>query len=50
MEIGDAIATMAAGRPDDLDPEGWFEAAVRIDQANTWHSPHISREIPVIYR
>jgi len=24
---------MAAGRPDDVDPEGWFEAAVRIDQA-----------------
>ena len=24
---------MAAGRPDDLDTEGWFEAAVRIDQA-----------------
>jgi len=32
-EIGDAIATMAAGRPDDLDPNGWFEAAVRIDEA-----------------
>jgi len=26
---------MAVGRPDDLDPEGWFEAAVRIDQACT---------------
>ena len=24
---------MATGRPDDLDPEGWFEAAIRIDQA-----------------
>jgi hypothetical protein len=24
---------MAVGQPDDLDPEGWFEAAVRIDQA-----------------
>jgi predicted aspartyl protease len=23
---------MAANRPDDLDPEGWYEAAVRIDQ------------------
>jgi hypothetical protein len=22
----DAITTMAVGRPDDLDPEGWFEA------------------------
>jgi hypothetical protein len=30
--IGDAVATMAANRPDDLDPEGWYEAAVRIDQ------------------
>jgi len=33
-KIGDAVATMAAGRPDDLDTEGWFEAAVRIDQAH----------------
>jgi hypothetical protein len=32
-EIGDAIATMAVERPDDLDPEAWFEAAVRIDQS-----------------
>jgi hypothetical protein len=31
-EVCDAIATMATGRPDDLDPEGWYEAAVRIDQ------------------
>ena len=23
---------MAVGRPDDLDPKGWFEGAVRIDQ------------------
>jgi hypothetical protein len=30
--IADAVATMAAGRPDDLDPEGWYEAAIRIDQ------------------
>src|SRR6202790_1598456 len=30
--IGDVVATMAANRPDDLDPEGWYEAAVRIDQ------------------
>lgn len=30
--IADAVATMAAGRPDDLDPEAWYEAAVRIDQ------------------
>ncbi len=33
MEIGDAVATMAVGRPDNLDPEAWFEAAVRIDQS-----------------
>jgi hypothetical protein len=36
--IADAVATMAAGRPDDLDPEAWYEAAIRIDQnqaANT---------------
>jgi len=26
---------MAANRPDDLDPEAWFEAAIRIDQAHT---------------
>jgi predicted aspartyl protease len=31
-EIGDTVATMAANRPDDLDPEGWYEAVVRIDQ------------------
>jgi len=31
-EIGDAVATMATNRPDDLDPEAWYEAAVRIDQ------------------
>ena len=35
VEIGDAIATMAVGRPDDLDPEAWFDAAVRIDQSRT---------------
>jgi hypothetical protein len=36
--IVDAVATMASGRPDDLDPEAWFEAAIRFDQnqaANT---------------
>ena len=33
MEIGDAVATMAVGRPDNLDPEAWFEAAIRIDQS-----------------
>ncbi len=30
--IADAVATMASGRPDDLDPEAWYEAAIRIDQ------------------
>jgi hypothetical protein len=30
--IADAVATMASGRPDDLDPEAWFEAAIRFDQ------------------
>jgi len=30
--IADAIATMASGRPDDLDPDAWYEAAIRIDQ------------------
>jgi hypothetical protein len=23
---------MASGRPDDLDPEAWYEAAIRFDQ------------------
>jgi hypothetical protein len=44
--IADAVATMAAGRPDDLDPEAWYEAAIRIDQnqaANAaFRSAHIS--------
>jgi hypothetical protein len=26
--IANAVATMAAGRPDDLDPEAWYEAAI----------------------
>jgi hypothetical protein len=30
--MADAVATMAARRPDDLDPEAWYEAAIRIDQ------------------
>jgi hypothetical protein len=30
--IVDAVATMASGRPGDLDPEAWFEAAIRFDQ------------------
>ena len=31
-KIGDAVATMATNRPDDLDLEAWYEAAVRINQ------------------
>jgi hypothetical protein len=30
--IADAVAMMAAGRPDDLDPEAWYKAAIWIDQ------------------
>ena len=30
--VSDAVATMASGRPDDLDPEAWYEAAIRFDQ------------------
>jgi hypothetical protein len=30
--VADAVATMASGRPDDLDPEAWYEAAIRFDQ------------------
>ena len=30
--IANAVATMAAGRPDDLNPEAWYEAAIRINQ------------------
>jgi hypothetical protein len=30
--IVDAVATMASGRPDDLDPEVWFEATIWFDQ------------------
>jgi hypothetical protein len=30
--IAHAVATMASGRPDDLDPEAWFEAAIWFDQ------------------
>lgn len=44
--IADAVATMTAGRPDDLDPEAWYEAAIRIDQnqaANAaFRSAHVS--------
>jgi hypothetical protein len=48
--IADAVATMAAGRPDDLDPDGWYEAAIRIDQnqaANAaFRSAHASHSKP----
>jgi hypothetical protein len=30
--IADAVATMASSRPDDLDLEAWFEAAIQFDQ------------------
>jgi hypothetical protein len=30
--VADAVATMASGRPDDLDPDAWYEAAIRFDQ------------------
>jgi hypothetical protein len=30
--IADAVATMATGRPDDLDPEAWYQAAIWFDQ------------------
>ena len=44
--IADAVVMMAARRPDDLDPEAWYEAAIRIDQnqaANTaFRSSHTS--------
>ena len=30
--IVDVVATMASGRPDDLDLDAWYEAAIRIDQ------------------
>jgi hypothetical protein len=41
---------MAAGRPDDLDPDAWYEAAIRIDQnqaTNTaFRSAHFSTHQP----
>jgi predicted aspartyl protease len=53
-EVCDVIATMAAGRPDDLVPEGWYEAAVRIDQNRAMNAafrgstevPDASRSLP----
>lgn len=32
-EIQNAIATMVSGRPKDTNPDGWYAAARRIDQA-----------------
>jgi hypothetical protein len=45
---------MAANRPDDLDPEGWYEAAVRIDQNRAMNAafrgsieaPNANRPLP----
>jgi hypothetical protein len=45
---------MAANRPDDLDPEGWYEAAVRIDQNRVMNAafrgsikvPNANRSLP----
>jgi hypothetical protein len=31
-KIGDVVATMTANQPNNLDPDGWYEAAVRIDK------------------
>jgi hypothetical protein len=53
-KIGDAVATMASNRPDDLDPEEWYEAAVRIDQNQAMNStfrgsieaPNANRPLP----
>jgi len=44
--IADAVATMASGRPDDLNPEAWYEAAIGFNQnqaANAaFHSAHFT--------
>jgi len=47
-KIGDAVATMAANRPDDLNPEAWFEASVRIDQAHTTNTAFHASIQPVL--
>jgi len=44
--IADAVATMAAGRPDDLDPEAWYEAAIRIDQNQATNAAFRSAHTP----
>ena len=45
--IADAVATMAAGRPDDLDPEAWYEAAIRIDQNQAANAAFRSAHNPI---
>jgi len=45
--IADAVATMAAGRLDDLDPEAWYEAAIRIDQNQAANAAFRSAHNPV---
>jgi hypothetical protein len=53
-KIGDAVVTMAANRPDDLDPDGWYEAAVRVDQNRAMNAafrgsietPNTNRSLP----
>jgi len=47
-KIGDAVATMATNRPDDLNPEAWFEAAVRIDQAHATNTAFCASIQPVL--
>jgi len=39
---------MAANRPNDLNPEAWFEAAVRIDQARTTNAAFCTSIQPVL--
>jgi len=40
--IADTVATMASGRPDDLDPEAWYEAAIRFDQNQAANAAHFA--------
>ena len=47
LTTADAVATMAAGRPDDLDPEAWYEAAIRIDQNQAANAAFRSAHTPV---
>jgi hypothetical protein len=44
--IVDAVATMASGRPDDLDPDAWYEAAIRIDQNQAANAAFRSAHYP----